>query len=294
MNLKNIKKKYVSALTITFILLFTNATAQISINSNDIQGIEILRSDTVTGKSLWGLIDGGADLYFEYGFLNVAVQEVLLENYRFKIEIYKMINETSAFGIFSVSHQQCNADTLTKWCCITPYQIQIAEGEYYISVVNDSGTTITINLSRNICEHILNKINKKELIIPPIFENELINPQIKNLKYISGPLGLQNGYPSWDDKFNSIEIFNLYILPINTDSEQVTISVINFEKTEDLEIFLRNTKLPSTKSTVAFSTNKEDVKKYFRKLDNNKIIYLESEIPTPHLQKYIHAIESTK
>ena len=294
MHLKNIKNKYVAALIITLIILFANATAQISINPNDIPGIEILGSDTITGKSLWGLIDGGADLYFEYGFLNVVVQEVLLENYRFKIEIYKMINENSAFGIFSVSHQRCNTDTLSKWCCITPYQIQIAEGEYYISVVNDSGTTITMNLSRNICKNILNKINKKDLIIPPIFENKLINPQIKNLKYISGPLGLQNGYPSWDDKFNSIERFNLYILPIDTDSEKVTISVINFEKTEYLEIFLSNTKLPSTKSMVAFSTDKEGVKKYFRKLDNNKIIYLESEIPPTHLQKYIQAIESIK
>ena len=43
---------------------------------SDIPGGVILRSEQFDGNSLWGYIDGGADIYLEYGFEKVRVEEI--------------------------------------------------------------------------------------------------------------------------------------------------------------------------------------------------------------------------
>ena len=284
-----------TALLIAFLTLFvTTALAQIPLAPGDIPGIEIIRSDTIKGKALWGLIDGGADIYFEYGFSNVTVQEILWENYRFKIEIYTMLSEEAAFGIFSVSHHKCNPDNLSKWCCRTPYQIQLATGNCYISVVNDSGTLSAQDLSRRISQRILEKVNREGLILPAIFSDTVLQAHVHRIKFISGPLGLQNGYPSWDEKFTSIEKYKAYILPIEFDTVFITISMITFSKAEDVQQFLLNVDTTDATSDKLW-TNKIDGKQHYFKMINPKsILYLESDIPDSLLKPYIHTLKSDK
>ncbi|MFA6570329.1 MAG: hypothetical protein WCT77_03755, partial [Bacteroidota bacterium] len=55
---------------------------------NDSKTFDITRNDDYDGKSLWGYIDGGADLYLEYGFENLVVQEVKNKGEVYKIEIW--------------------------------------------------------------------------------------------------------------------------------------------------------------------------------------------------------------
>ena len=43
---------------------------------SDINGGKILRTSYYDGTSLWGLIDGGADIYLEYGFDKLLLQEI--------------------------------------------------------------------------------------------------------------------------------------------------------------------------------------------------------------------------
>lgn len=284
-----------TALLIAFLTLFvTTALAQIPLAPGDIPGIEIIRSDTIKGKALWGLIDGGADIYFEYGFSNVTIQEILWENYRFKIEIYTMLSEEAAFGIFSVSHHRCDPDNLSKWCCRTHYQIQLATGNCYISVVNDSGTLSAQDLSRRISQRILEKVDREAVILPPIFSDTVFQPHVYRIKFISGPLGLQNGYPSWDEKFSSIEKYKAYILPIEFDTVFITISMITFSKAEDVQQFLRNanvTEMTSDKLRMEKSNGKHQ---YYRNINPTSILYLESDMPDSLLKQYIHLLKSGK
>ncbi len=284
-----------TVLLLAFLTLFvTTALAQIPLAPGDIPGIEIIRSDTIKGKALWGLIDGGADIYFEYGFSNVTVQEVLWNNYRFKAEIYTMQSEEAAFGIFSLSRHRCKPDSLATWCCITPYQTQIAVGRYYITVMNDSGTSDSQELGSRISRKILAKSDGKGITLPAIFRNKIFLPYIFNVKLISGQLGLQNGYPSWDDKFISIEKYKAYILLIETDSGFAVVSAIEFSKTEDLDQFLHNID-PSKKAINDSWTDENNGNhRYFRKINSTNVIYVESDFPASILKKYIHAIEFTR
>ncbi|MBM4172719.1 MAG: hypothetical protein FJ214_12680, partial [Ignavibacteria bacterium] len=107
------------------------------LTTSDFPDFKIIRKESFDGDALWGYINGGADIFLEYGFDNLFLQEIELKNHVFKIELYKMINPNSAFGIYSVSHFKCdNKSDKINLTCITPYQIQCAAGDYYISIIN--------------------------------------------------------------------------------------------------------------------------------------------------------------
>ncbi len=56
-----------------------------------------------TGEDLFTMINGGADIYIEYGFVRVAAADYSNQSHTLTAEIYEMSNESSAFGIYSVS-----------------------------------------------------------------------------------------------------------------------------------------------------------------------------------------------
>lgn len=67
---------------------------------------EYAKSDSAriyTGDGLYNLIDGGADIFREYGFDRVAVQRYsdTRDNY-VDVELYEMKDSSSAYGIFSL------------------------------------------------------------------------------------------------------------------------------------------------------------------------------------------------
>ncbi|MDZ7767485.1 MAG: DUF6599 family protein [Melioribacteraceae bacterium] len=98
------------------------------------------RSEIYVGEELWGLINGGADLYLEYGLDRTLLQEVVHNGKNYRIEVYGMTNIDAAFGIYSINKFNCGiTDTLTKYICITPHQLQSAVGRFYISISNQSG-----------------------------------------------------------------------------------------------------------------------------------------------------------
>ena len=66
----------------------------------DFEGINIERTEYYDGNALWGLINGGADIYLEYGFDELAFQTVEWLEQHFRVEIYLMTDEEAAFGIY--------------------------------------------------------------------------------------------------------------------------------------------------------------------------------------------------
>jgi len=54
------------------------------------------------GDDLYFLIDGGADLFLEFGFKEVAAVDYSKENSKLHVEIYEMESAERAWGIFSI------------------------------------------------------------------------------------------------------------------------------------------------------------------------------------------------
>ncbi len=73
------------------------------IRKGDLPGAKFLSSRNYNGAALFGYIDGGAELYLEYGFLVVSVTEITFMDGKYKTEIYKINGPEEDFCIFSVS-----------------------------------------------------------------------------------------------------------------------------------------------------------------------------------------------
>ena len=64
-----------------------------------------------------------------------------MDNFELKAEIYRMPDIDRAFGIYSVNIFRCNeSDALAEYFCQSDYQVQFCKGDYYVNIINNSGT----------------------------------------------------------------------------------------------------------------------------------------------------------
>ena len=193
-----------------------------SVNKADLLEAKFSSSRTFNGTALFGYIDGGAELYQEYGFSVVSVTEIEYMQGKYKTEIYKMNGPEEAFGIFSVSKYRClDMPTLSEHTCRTKYQLQISKGPYYISIINGTGTKTDSIASVTIGKIITGKIRDKEIDLSSYLPG--IHEEIIKTKCIlaKGKLGIMNGSPDLVDYFKEVENYTAVIV----NGEKIIISI---------------------------------------------------------------------
>lgn len=240
----------------------------------DIPNLKITREQSFDGSGLWGYINGGADIFLEYGFDMLLLQEVELSGNKYKVELYRMINPESAFGIFSVSHYKCERfSELVKFSCITQYQVQCAAGAYYISIINSNGSEIEQKTTEEIFNKVIQKIDAKKISFPVFFQNNKLAKSLADLKYFKGILGVQNGIGEWYDYFEKLNGYEIYFLPIKIGDKSVSASYIKFHSEVECKNFQKGFGIDPTKN---YSVNsKNDMIRIIKKLSGNEIIFLE-------------------
>jgi hypothetical protein len=86
------------------------------------------------GDNLFSLIDGGADLYLEYGFTQVVSAQYAdpsLNN--IQVEIYEMTDASSAYGIFSITQQTLEwVKQFGKLSTVNQDYISFWKSKYYV------------------------------------------------------------------------------------------------------------------------------------------------------------------
>lgn len=240
---------------------------------SDLPDAEITRSEIYVGEELWGLINGGADLYLEYGLDRTLLQEVVRSGKNYRIEIYGMTNIDAAFGIYSINKFNCvTTDTLTQHTCITPYQLQAAVSRFYISISNQSGDRYAQKYSLFLFEKLLSKIELETFIVPEYFQQPQFEEYQNKVKLIKGKLGLQNGFPRWDKFFNGFSNYEIVLLPIKTEDGYLNTAKVVFSSDEDAERFSTN------------NTNFERIKTISQK----ELLLLESNLDRDQIDKMIN------
>lgn len=271
-------------LLIVLCLLLLNVSAQDyfpALQQNDFNNFVINKTKEFDGNSLWGHIDGGADLYLEYGFDKLLFQDVEFKGVNFRVEFYRMKDEKSAFGIFSINRFRCNkSDTLTKFICITDNQIQSALGRFYISISNEKETDEALQLSFVLFNKILSRSNEQLFNLPEIFESEKLRPFKENVKFIKGALGFQNGFPLWESMFSEFDDYSLFLLPVENDSGYVNLAEIEFANQNDLINFLKSLDISSMKVGEQIITTFEEQFLQVKRESENKLLYEESDHET--------------
>ncbi len=209
------------------------------IEQGDLPGWKIEETRFFKQKELYGHINGGSELYLEFGFRELAVQYLMKENAELTVEIYQMSDPAAAFGIFSLSRRNCPPlDSISEFNCVTPYQTAFAAGDCYVSVTNYDGTDRQIRNSVAAAQLILKKIDDENYRLPPLFLAEPLREHLPDLKLMEGKLGLENGFSQWSELFSGFSRFSVAVLPLQRDAEWASVAVIQFRSPEDTGRFL--------------------------------------------------------
>ena len=261
------------------------------ISQQDFPGIELEDSRVFNGNALWGYINGGADIYLEYGFDKLLAQKIKYEGKQYVVDIYKMNNSESAFGIFSVSFLSCDEKLPnTSFSCVTPYQVQFVQGPYYISIVNENGSSAEQKLCKEFANILESKINETSFTFPDLFEKEEFLSYYDNVKLIKGRLGLENGFPLWASYFENLEDFILTLMPIESEELKIHIAEVEFPNTDSMTAFLVNLHLDPGQIKNSSEFIKED-KRYIKKVEDKKLVVIESPNDFSLINKYIKILE---
>lgn len=254
----------------------------------EVPGAKFLQSKYFDGNALWGHINGGADLYLEYGFDKLLFQEIEWNTIKFRIEYYRMIDPAAAFGIFSVSRFKCDlTDTLTKYICITPYQVQTAFGRFYISIANNKGIKEAKEFSVELLKKILDKSNEKIFNLPKPFSNPAFSKYSGQLKLFRGILGLQNGLAVWESYFDKFTDYEIIFLPFENNEGYLNFARIKFSNNADKLKFMRTVGVTETNEENRFVTRTKGINYIVKNISANEIYFYETVFNENELKNII-------
>lgn len=214
------KIKLVLLITITIFLL---SCAQGSDNPKNLSSLlpqksEIKNwspSDTAqiyVGGDLFTFINGGADIYHEYGFNRVITQEFGSSDnqHSINVEIYEMNDPASAFGIYTFKiGNKGKKLSIGQDALLQNYYLNFWKGKYLIILTGFDSEKATTDGLITLAEAISGKIKKtgsKPELIQLLPEEILPEENFPNLqlKYLKGNLALFNQY-----QFDTENIFGL-------------------------------------------------------------------------------------
>jgi hypothetical protein len=208
----------------------------LTVQKTGIANYKIESTNYYDGKSLWGYMNGGADLYLEYGFEGLLVQEITFREIPVKCEIYKMKDPLGAFGIFSVQRHNCKQiDGFKTLHCFNNYQIQIVKGDYYISIINQTGISSAQDISKELAEQFDKQIPHKEIPFP---DHPFFAGKSNKLIYLKGEISLSNVYPQALSYLDDVSGYTMWLLP-SDEKKMPTVSIINFQNTEEFKNYAR-------------------------------------------------------
>jgi hypothetical protein len=149
------------------------------------------------GEDLFTYIDGGAEIYFEYGFGRVIVQDYRNEaGHRLNLEIFEMESPEAAYGMFTFKiGPRGEAVVLGDECQLADYYLNLCQGRYLITITGLEAEAAAgeglVALAR-LVEGKLGERGKRPSLVS-VLPGEGLKPW--SLKLFRGPLALYNTHP---------------------------------------------------------------------------------------------------
>lgn len=228
------------------------------IEKNDIPALRTFGRETFNDSSLWGHINGGADLYLEYGFKQLKTQNLMFQGNLINIEGYLMKDEAAAYGIFSASHLNCQKRSGNyRYTCLNRQQVQFVRGKFYYNISSPKVNPGATEACEKVANILLSRINAEDFVPAKILSEGVLKEGLNNLKLIRGTLGFQNAYPDWQDKFDGFQNFEVQLIPFDFPQGTFTASMLEFSTEADLEKFIVTQKMePQKKNKYEVSDGK--------------------------------------
>lgn len=187
---------------------------------------------------LYKMINGGADIYLEYGFDKAYSYSLEKENKSIRIEIYKMNDVSSAYGIYSFNKSDDDKGRKIRIGIILyDYYLLLWAGHYFATISSSDNSKDLQDELISIAEKISKTIDGKTEV--PVLIKKMSGEKaiLSNFKYIKGNIGLSNTYT-----FGYKNVFN-FIDGVIGKVENSTVFILNYpDETESLKWF-KNSKI---------------------------------------------------
>ncbi len=286
-----------------FILIFSYGLGRAQdpyplVQDNDLPDWKVSDTRFYSGEALYRYIDGGAEIYFEYGFDRVAVQKFIQEKsgQELQVEIFRMSDSLAALGIFTYFRRQCRpTPSLSLYFCDTPFQLIFARGNYYVSITNFKGDSLAGKNSRQLARKLLARIPGTDPTLPGFFNNPILAGALNKLIFVRGPLGLQAHATNWENWFTGISDFELFLLPLDDLAPNTRIGLLTLANTGDWEQLLDHLGFPAGQVapgawSVLRPKNRSSLAVFL--LSSNQAIVCESTADPPALKRLLTEIQS--
>ena len=226
------------------------------ITPEDLPGCVLSRNECFDGGSLWGYMNGGADIYLEYGFEKLRVEEFSIDDETIKLELFRMIDPISAFGIFSFKTFKCKqSGVITTIDCLNRFQFQLSYGDYYIQLISERSTNKTQEVMISIAEILLKKLEHKELELPVHYLTDSLNFSLQDIKMLKGELGIQDKAMDLTGCFKDIEDYQIYYAKTVVEGEKVKYYEVVFDNPDMKKTFLEKNKDKELQIVSEINTN---------------------------------------
>lgn len=148
------------------------------------------------GEDLFLYINGGAEIYHEYGFEKVIVQDYINENGKsVSLEIFEMTSSESAFGIYTFKiRPQGKTVTVGHQGQLEDYYLNFWKGKFLVTITGFDEDEETIRGLEDLAHAVdakLDNTGNVPALVALLPVEELVEMSIK---YFKGNLGLANGY----------------------------------------------------------------------------------------------------
>lgn len=149
------------------------------------------------GEDLFHYIDGGAEIYFEYGFKQVIVQDYKARTGgRMSLEIFEMDSPESAYGIYTFKTSR-NGEPISVGDDgqLSDYYLNLRKGPFLVTITGldpSSGDRETLLTMARSVEPKIGPAAARPILVSRLPPNGL---EAQSVKYFKGALSLFNSYP---------------------------------------------------------------------------------------------------
>ena len=141
-------------------------------------------------------INGGAEIYHEYGFARVLVQDFWHEKSSISLEIFEMADPAAAYGMFSFKRgPKGESVAVGTEASLEGYYLNFWKGRFLVTLTGmdaSEGTVRGILAAARGVDARLDGEARPPALTSALPEAGLVRPSVK---YLEGPLGLRNVQP---------------------------------------------------------------------------------------------------
>ena len=201
-------------------------------NEQTAEDITVKRERVFTGTGLFGYMNGGAELYLEYGVRKLTTRDLVFMNDEYTLDIYEMPTPEDAFGIYSLHTFKClQSDTDDCINCLSTYQLQMATGNYYFSLVFTSGSEKARTNAKVLLQQYIADIKGNSIAFPEQIQTFVSHPYSGKLKFLRGPISISGAQLSLANTLKDVTTNGVWFFPSDKENENRAFIVFNDAET---------------------------------------------------------------